>query len=528
MEFPTRIKGAGANGRADLYEIHRLRRPRSRSGKGAEGRPPRVNALASVSRQVGLASLVLLCYLAAELRAQPVTEGEAGSPTTQEAAEPTSQPAEPRKPGGYRPSKAISTGRSPEPVSYARPLSDWTEAAPNWLHMGIEQRTRYDYFDDNYQDDLDRDEPFQLRSRAFLGVQDIIDPLRLGVEFQDSREFNNEMPGTTSNVDENDFLQAFAELYFADALGPREPLSFQVGRFSVDYADRRLVARNGFRNTTNAFDGFRLRAGDRNSIWELEVFAFQPVAIRQLRPDRGNEEQWFYGIVGAWRGWAPLAIFEPYYFILDQDNKGWNAADTELHTFGLHTYGDIGRSGFDYDLDGSFQCGKTEGLTQRAFATHVELGYTFAHAWKPRVATWLNYASGDHNPNDSVDETFNRLFGSSNRLYGFTDYFIWSNMIQPSIGISAQPTDKTRVNAIYRTVWLASDTDAWSRGDRVDPTGQSGDFIGQEIDMFVEQRITDHWVIEVGYGHFMPGNFVRNTGDSPDSDRFYVQSTLSF
>ncbi|HKQ49849.1 MAG TPA: alginate export family protein [Phycisphaerae bacterium] len=484
--------------------------------------------MASASQPALLATCLFILLSSFRAQAQPVTEGDAGLPTTQAAAEPTSQPADSQEPSGYRASRAISTGRSPEPVSYARPLSDWGEPAPKWLLMGIEQRTRYEYFDDNYQADLERDQPFLLRSRAYLGVQDILDPLRLGVEFQDSREFNNEMPGTTSNVDENDFLQAFAELYFADALGPREPLSFQVGRIAVDYVDRRLKSRNGFRNTTNAFDGFRLRAGDRDSKWELEAFAAQPVAIRQLQPDRANEEQWFYGIVGAWRGWAPLALFEPYYFILDQDNKGWDAADTELHTFGLHAYGDIGRSGFDYDLDAAFQCGKTDGLTHRAFATHAEVGYTFEHAWKPRVATWLNYAEGDHNPNDSVNETFNRLFGSSNRMYGILDYFIWSNMIQPSIGISAHPTPKTHLNAIYRAVWLASENDSWSRADRVDPTGQSGDFVGQEIDLFVEQRITDHCVFEIGYGHFMPGNFVRNTGDSPDSDRFYVQTTISF
>ena len=127
-----------------------------------------------------------------------------------------------------------------------------------------------------------------------------------------------------------------------------------------------------------------------------------------------------------------------------------------------------------------------------------------------------------------MDETFNRLFGSSNRFYGILDYFVWSNMIQPSVGVSAQPTSKSRIFAIYRAVWLASENDAWSRADRVDPLGDSGDFVGQEVDLMLEYRVNDHWALEVGYGHFFPGNFVRNTGDSPDSDRLYVQSLLSF
>src|SRR5262245_18898699 len=101
-------------------------------------------------------------------------------------------------------------------------------------------------------------------------------------------------------------------------------------------------------------------------------------------------------------------------------------------------------------------------------------------------------------------------------------------MIEPTIGLRATPTSKTEIHAIYRTVWLASENDAWARGDRVDPLGDSGDFVGQEIDLILEYRVNDRWELEVGYSHFFPGNFVRNTGDSPDSDFFFVQSTFSF
>lgn len=413
-------------------------------------------------------------------------------------------------------------------MDYAHPLTVWDPAAPDWMLMGIEQRTRFEIFDDNYDNGVPRDEPFSLRSRAFLGVRELIDPLRFGFEFQDSRQFNATAPPERNTVDENDILQAYAELYFGESLGLSQPLSFQFGRLANDYIDRRLRSRNGFRNTCNAFDGFRIRAGNRETPWELEFFAVQPVDIRTVQPNRSNEEQWFYGVVGAWRGFAPLAWIEPYYFILDEDNKGWNAEDADLHTPGVHVYGDIGSSGFDYDLDVAFQYGNNLGLSQRAFATHAEIGYTFAHPWHPRVAFWVNYASGDRDPNDGIDNTFDRLFGSSNGHYGFLDYFIWSNMIQPSVQLSASPTKSTRLNSIYRTVWLASDTDAWARADRQDPTGQSGDFVGTEIDLFMHHDISQHLSIEIGYAHFFPGAFVRNTGDSPDSDRFYVQTILRF
>lgn len=462
----------------------------------------------------------------------PQHNADSNLPVTSQPAESSaSQPSDQKPPKyNYHP-KAMSTSRSEEPASYARPISEWgyDPLEPvDWLLFGVEQRTRYDYFDDDYTKDLTRSQPFLMRSRSFLGIQDILDPFRFGVEFQDSRAFNTKFPDSTQDVNENDFLQAYAELYFKDATGQGQPLSFQVGRLANDYVDRRLRSRNGYRNTTNAFDGFRLRAGDQESLWELEFFAAQPVAIRPRRFDHGDEQRWLYGLVGAWRGWAPVTTLEPYYLILDNDRRGWDQKDIELHTFGLRAYGDIPKTRFDYDVDAAFQYGRNLGLSHRALATHTELGYTFAHKWKPRLAAWLNYASGDRSPNDGVQQQFNRLFGSSNGHYGSTDFFEWSNMLSPAMEIRIEPDSKTQLSCVYRANWLASKRDAWIRAGRVDPEGHSGRFIGHEIDLLARRKITNLLTVEIGYAHFIPGNFVEQTGEAPDSDRFFVSTVLRF
>jgi hypothetical protein len=452
-------------------------------------------------------------------------------PTSQPAVDATSQPAEQKPPQYYFRPKTISGHRSEEPASYARPLSEWgyDPLEPvDWLLFGVEQRTRYEYFDDDYTKDLARSQPFLMRSRSFLGIQDILDPVRFGVEFQDSRAFNTKFPEATQDVNENDLLQAYGEMYFKDAAGQGQPLSLQVGRLANDYMDRRLRTRNGYRNTTSAFDGFRLRAGDQESLWELEFFAAQPVAIQPRRFDHGDEQRWFYGLVGAWRGWAPVATIEPYYLILDNDRRGWNEKDIELHTFGMRTYGDIPKTRFDYDVDAAFQYGRNLGLSHRAMAAHTELGYTFNHKWKPRLAAWLNYATGDRSPNDGVQQRFNRLFGSSNGHYGSTDYFEWSNMLSPAMEIRVEPDSKTLLSCLYRTNWLASKRDAWIRSERIDPEGHSGRFIGHEINLYARRKITDLLTIEIGYAHFIPGNFVEQTGEAPDSDRLFISTIVHF
>lgn len=465
---------------------------------------------------------------------EPTPLKSASPPTDSAPADNSEEPVESAPGDGvpksyYFKPKSAATARMKEPVDYARPLSELlsVESEPmSWVLFGVEQRTRFEIFDDDYANDLERNTPFLLRSRAFLGVQKVLDPLRFGVEFQDSRQFNSISPQSTKDVDENDLLQAYAELYFEDLLGPGEPLSFQFGRLAVDYVDRRLRSRNGFRNTTNAFDGFRLHLGDMDALWELDVFAVQPVEIRTVQPDRSDEEQWFYGVAGAWRGWAPTVTIEPYYFALDVDNKGYNASDVDLHTFGARFYGDIPNSSLDYDVDAALQYGRNEGLSQRAFAIHSELGYTFSHSWRPRLAAQFNYASGDGSPNDGAGNRFDGLFGARHAFYGFTDYFVSENLIQPALELRFHPDDKTEAGGFYRVIWLASAKDAWVNAGRSDPTGDAGSFVGQEFDLYLKRQLTKHFSIEVGYAYFLPGSFVRDTGDAPDSDRFYVQTVF--
>lgn len=57
-------------------------------------------------------------------------------------------------------------------------------------------------------------------------------------------------------------------MYFKEAWDGEHPLRFQYGRMTLDQVDRRLVARNVWRNTTNRFQGFRGILGQRTSDWE--------------------------------------------------------------------------------------------------------------------------------------------------------------------------------------------------------------------------------------------------------------------
>ncbi len=422
------------------------------------------------------------------------------------------------------------TKRVADLPEYVRPMSERDErfADLDWLLFGVEQRTRFEIRDDFFAAGGRSDERFLLRTRMYVGIRDVADPFRFGLEFQDSRRFGSELPENVGEIDENELLQAYGELYFKDGVGEGQPLSIRLGRMSFDSVDRRLFARNRFRNTTNAFDGLRVRLGDATTVWEVEAFAFQPVERRLRRFDHGDDERWIYGVAGYFRGWWPHVVLEPYYFALDEDRKGMTP-DREIHTIGLHAYGLIGETGFDYDFNVAFQFGDRTGGHHRAFAAHGELGYSFGDSWGTRVAGMLNYASGDDDPGDRSDERFENLFGAAHTMYGHADLFAWQNMVSPSLHVTTSPTERLRIEAVYRAFWLASDTDAFVRAALRDPTGESGDFVGQEVDLRLRYWICDGVELDVGYAHFFPENFVRNvTETTDDSDFFYVAMRVVF
>lgn len=459
---------------------------------------------------------------------QPVQEGAENQQSDKAASEEPSK-KEPSKKVVHFKSKAFGTSSDGERPRYVKSLDKAGLKDMDWLDFGLEHRARYELRDDDYRrPEFQTDEPFHLRSRGYLGVKKILDPFRFVLEFSDGRLLNSKYPDNPSDADENEIYQLHGRLYFKDMLGPGQPISLDFGRMVLEYVGRRLVHRSGWRNATHSFDGFRLRLGEETSDWQFDFFAVQPVERLVRKPDRGDEERWFYGLVGSWRKWSKIITLEPYYFILSEQRKNRAVNDRELHTLGFRGFGPIGDTGFDYDFDNAYQFGKDGDLIHRAFGCAGELGYTFKHKWTPRISSVTSYASGDRNPNDRYNNRFDNMFGSNHSLVSMTDLFTWRNLILTKLRLEMTPLKNVRFDTAYGGYWLASDSDAWVIPGRRDRSGRSGDCIGSEWDARIRYKFDPRAELEVAYSHFFPGNFVKNTGPAKGSDFFYVAMTLQF
>ena len=455
----------------------------------------------------------------------------------------------------YIPVRSYGLQRETEPPRYVRQANKtWlndTEAFKNvdWLDLGLEYRLRYEYRDNDYRRQKETlDEPFLQRTKLYAAVKSKFDPFRATVEIQDSRRFNSQFAPDNRDFNYLDVIQGYGELYFKDALGIDDlgnarPVSLKAGRMAFELSDRRLIARNEWRNTTNSFQGVRATLGQQKSDWQAELFALQPVIRFIDSADKVDKAQWLYAAVGDWRKWSEIVSLQPYYYLLQQNGSkvefgsdGKLAAasakkDREIHTLGLRGFGVIGKTGLDYDLNYAKQWGRDGAVDHDAYAYNLEAGYTAEIPWKPRFSWSFGFASGDKNPTDGTSQRFERLFGFA-RPWSNNDYFQMENIVTNKLRVEFTPLQKLKIDAGVSSYNLASATDRWNNAGLRDQTGKSGDDVGSEFDIRFRYPVNKYLALNIGYAYFKAGDFTIKTSQKLDPGRkdnstfIYVETSV--
>jgi hypothetical protein len=435
----------------------------------------------------------------------------------------------------YKPPQSYSTTRDPDVPKYARRayeagidfLRDVT-----WLDIGLDYRLRAEYRDDDIRRATDGlDEPFLHRTRAYLGIHDVLDPFRFAIEMQDSRRYNGHYERDNRDFNEFELIRLQAELFFDEVLpsdprGNKRPISLRYGIQNFEFLDRRLLSNNQWRNTANTFLGFRGAIGQDSNDWSLDLLAVQPLERKKYGWDEPIEGRWLYGLIGHWRGLENITV-EPFYLALDQ-HQTTDATDRTVHSPGIRAYGILGRTGFDYDTSFIKQFGHNGNQNIDAWGGTVEVGYRFNQPWKPRLSAFYGYASGDKNPNDNTDNRFERFYGFS-RPWSASDYIVYENTSASKLRIELTPTDKLRIDFGYSWYCLASATDRYSIANNArDKTGRSGNSIGHEFDIRARWQISKKFEAILGYAHFTASDFTRKVVRPGGTDFAYLELNIAF
>jgi hypothetical protein len=440
--------------------------------------------------------------------------------------------------------------------AYEKPIWNLhdTLKLPDWLSLSLEQRTRYEVLDGQFQANA-RGGDQQIPLATCLSLEASFNDFRLGTEFMDSRQFGSDSGSSLNNTHANqsDFLQAYlawAQTNFLDSGIGTEVI---LGRQTLNLGSRRLVARNVFRNTINAFTGARLRFQD-NGKWQFNGFVTLPVGRypneKQELLDNKHEwdtelyKTWFSG--GFWEiydiAWKINA--ELYLYHLSEDDQNDNdTRNRRLFTPGMRWYRKPAKGEVDFQVETAGQLGTiratteaddTKNLDHQAWFQHLSLGYTMELPWSPRLVLQYDYASGDSNPNDDKNERFDTLFGARRFDYSPTGIYgaiARSNINSPGTRLIVTPRDDVEAFISHRLIWLAESRDTWTASGLRDRSGASGDFLGHQIELFTRWNVNSSLNLETGWTHLFKGDFARDAPNAPDEgdvDYFYVQSLFRF
>ncbi len=182
-------------------------------------------------------------------------------------------------------------------------------------------------------------------------------------------------------------------------------------------------------------------------------------------------------------------------------------------------------------------------LDHRALAVNVSGAYTWKDTFgAPRLGLGYDYGSGDSNPLDDTNETFELLFGTNHRLYGNMDLMGLRNMHIPRLEASFKPHADATIALEWLGFWLADTADFFypesGPGRNQNGYGRNpafSSYVGQELDLLVDWRMAPWGLLRAGYGHFFVGDYIRQSIDSVpanggavDANWVYLQASLRF
>jgi hypothetical protein len=332
------------------------------------------------------------------------------------------------------------------------------------------------------------------------------------------------------------------------------PITAKIGRQELSYGDERLVGAFDWNNIGRVFDAAKLRF-ENDSLW-VDAFVSRVVLINDGHFNVVNDYDWFSGVYASTKSLVPKLETQLYFLSRNTSTQSPTATTgspqaggpgaRDIYTPGLRFQSLPDQFGA-WDIDGEFagQFGDfyssavAQRINQRAFAAHVAGGYTFKETtFTPRVGLEYNFSSGDNNPRDSRHGTFDNLFPTNHKFYGYMDFFSWQNMHNVRLTASAKPAKNLTVTADYHLFWLANTSDYFysvsgaarnSGGYGIHPGDDS--FVGSELDLVATYKVSTFGVLQAGYAHFFRNGYIKDsltaTG-SQDADWAYVQATLNF
>jgi hypothetical protein len=392
------------------------------------------------------------------------------------------------------------------------------EKLPDWISFGLEERLRYEAYENGGFKRHNDDSYFLNRFRLQMNLR-FTSWFKVVAQVQDARPLLQKPPYGPPNEVRWDLKLAYAQ--FGDP--ERSWISLRVGRQLINY-NNTIIADSEWRNQGRSYDAAVTNLHyDRYNLGIFAASAVVPEISGITHHQEGNN---IYGMYGGIERLLPNSRLEPFVlWRVEPSVPIETTAKTETgkqdeQAYGFRIKGLAARS-LDYSYEAILERGSNGPNPIRAWAQTFGAGYRFdSFYFKPRIFAQYDYASGDRNPTDGIHGTFDTMYPTAHDRFGITDQFGWQNIVAARGGFTLEPHRRWTLTAQYLDFWLASATDSLyntSGGVIVrDPTGKSGTHIGEEFDAYTWFELNRHLNLGFGVGHLMGGPFLARTTTGPN------------
>lgn len=422
--------------------------------------------------------------------------------------------------------------------------------------VGGQFRLRYEDKDDagfvanrDFLKSRDNDNGFLLlREKLHIGYKPT--PwLGLYAEARNSTADFDKRPSPSPDTDKGDLHQAYVSLG-----DPKKfPVTLKAGRQELLYGDERFVGIGDWSNTGRVFDAAKLRF-ENDFLW-ADAFAGRVVVPRDNHFNIANDYDWFWGVYGSTRKLVPWQDTELYFLSRNVEVGSPNAVATgiggvtarDIYTIGTRWKSVPGKlGGWEYSTELAGQFGSISsaggGIDHEAFSADATVGYTWSKAHgTPRLGAGYTYASGDDDPNDTVNHTFEGLFGTNHKFYGVMDLWGLRNIHSARALASWKPWKPLTLSSEFHLIWLAEGNDflypesgAGRSGNGYGRNPQFSRFVGSELDIVGSYALKSYADLQLGYGHFFVGDYIKQSAQSApanagavDANWVYVQLRIN-
>ncbi|MES2721583.1 MAG: alginate export family protein, partial [Pseudomonadota bacterium] len=310
---------------------------------------------------------------------------------------------------------------------------------------------------------------------------------------------------------------------------------------------RRLVASDDFRNTTNSYAGVRADfapAGVKTTLVYVQPRLRLPDGLDSVldnaqRIDRqGRDLELWGGVAARPKTIGPATLEVAYIHLSERDRPNRPTRNRDLDTYGARLILDPKSGQFDYELEGLVQTGEIRAGTRpadpqmkvRATFVHADLGYSFAHPWKPRLSAELDIATGDEA--GGRYGRFDTLFGMRRADFapsGLYNAIGRANIVTPGLRLEVAPSPRWDAFLVGRGLWLEAKEDSFSTTGVRDASGRAGRFAGGQLEgRWRYWVVKDRLRAEVNGVWLIKDRFLRQAPNAPrNGNETYISTSLT-